>query len=182
LAIESTEFKRFPKQIRVLMEAFGQLNDPRQSRGRRHRLVDVVLISLLAMMSNQEDAEGFEEWGNYNIDWLRQFLELPFGIPSQDTFLRVFAMLDQEAFRVCFLSWVAQLKAVAAKKKHIAIDGKTLRGSADKVSGDKALHMVSAWLNDAGLVLGQVATDTKSNEITAIPKLLELRLSCIESG
>lgn len=173
MSAETNNFKRFPKQIQVLMESFEQLNDPRQNRGKRHRLVDVVLMALLAMMSDQSDAEGFQEWGEFNEQWLKQFLELPYGIPSQDTFLRVFAMLDQEAFRLCFLNWVSQLKA-AARKGHIAIDGKSLRGSANKVSGDKAIHMVSAWLNGSGLVLGQVATDKKSNEITAIPKLLDL--------
>lgn len=166
-------FGRFPQSIRALMASFSELDDPRQRRGKRHRLIDVVLIALLAMMSDQDDAQGFEDWGKHNEKWLRQFLELPNGIPSQDTFLRVFAMLDAEAFRACFLTWVAQLKS-AARGKHIAVDGKTMRGSGDKASGDRALHMVSAWMSDAGLVVGQVATDKKSNEIEAIPRLLEL--------
>jgi len=167
------EFKKFPEQIQYLMESFEDLPDPRQNRGKRHRLVDVVLLALLAMMSDQDDAEGFEEWGQFNEKWLRQFLELPYGIPSQDTFLRVFSMLDRKEFQRCFQSWVSQLKSTVSQG-HIAIDGKTLRGSADKVSGEKAIHMVSAWLSNSGLVLGQMSTDVKSNEITAIPRLLEL--------
>lgn len=167
------EFRNFPKQIQYLMESFEDLPDPRQNRGKRHRLADVVLLALLAMMSDQDDAEGFEEWGRFNENWLRQFLELAYGIPSQDTFLRVFSMLDAKEFQQCFQRWVSQLKATV-NQGHIAIDGKTLRGSADKVSGEKAIHMVSAWLSDSGLVLGQMSTDVKSNEITAIPRLLEL--------
>ena len=169
----SGPFGRFPKSIQALIASFDELEDPRQERGRRHLLMDVVIIALLAMMSDQDDAQGFEDWGNHNEQWLKQFLELPYGIPSQDTFLRVFSMIEPDAFRDCFLNWVAQLKAVA-HGHHLAIDGKTLRGSADKASGERALHMVSAWLSDAGLVLGQIATDKKSNEIKAIPQLLEL--------
>ena len=166
-------FERFPKAIRTLMESFEELKEPRQVRGRRHKLIDIVILALLAMMSDQDDAQGFEDWGKHNEEWLKQFLELPNGIPSQDTFLRVFSMLNPDSFRSCFLTWVEQLKFVV-QGKHIAIDGKTLRGSGDKATGEKPLHMVSAWLSSANMVLGQVATDKKSNEITAIPRLLEL--------
>jgi predicted transposase YbfD/YdcC len=169
-------FGRFPKEIRVMMESFEGLEDPRQTRGRRHRLIDVVMIALFAMMSGENDAQGIEDWGIYHEDWLRKFLALDGGIPSQDTFLRVFSMMNPEAFRTCFMQWVSQLKASAKtlQKGHVAIDGKTLRGSRGGGSGDKALHMVNAWMNEAGMVLGQVATDKKSNEIEAIPRLLDL--------
>lgn len=172
----SGPFGRFPREIRVMMESFEGLEDPRQARGRRHRLIDVVMIALFAMMSGEDDAQGIEDWGVYHEDWLRKLLPLEGGIPSQDTFLRVFSMMSPEAFRTCFTQWVSQLKitAKAVQKGHIAIDGKTLRGSCNKASGDRALHMVSAWMNDSGMVLGQVATDKKSNEIEAIPRLLEL--------
>jgi len=172
----SGPFGRFPREIRVMMESFEGLEDPRQARGRRHRLIDVVMIALFAMMSGEDDAQGIEDWGVYHEDWLRKLLPLEGGIPSQDTFLRVFSMMNPEAFRTCFTQWVSQLKitAKAVAKGHIAIDGKTLRGSSDKASGDRALHMVSAWMNDSGMVLGQVATDKKSSEIEAIPRLLDL--------
>lgn len=149
------------------------LKDPRDSRGLRHRLVDVFAIALLAMICGADDAEDMEEFGLAHEHWLKQYLELAHGVPSQDTFLRVFALFDPQMFREFFVQWVQTLHRVR-EGSHIAIDGKTLRHSFDEASGAKAIHMVSAWLSDAGLVLGQQKTDEKSNEITAIPKLLDM--------
>ncbi len=151
---------------------FADLKDPRIDRTRRHDLLDIVVIAICAVISG---AEGWVDIANYGLakhDWLKSFLRLPEGIPSHDTFRRVFCLLDPHTFMECFQAWIDALSAGLGLKR-IAIDGKTLRRSFDRASGKAALHLVSAWATEQHLVLGQVAVDTKSNEITAIPKLLE---------
>lgn len=133
----------------------------------------MLFIALVAMVSGADDAEAMEEFGESNEAWFRQFMGLPHGIPSQDTFLRVFALLDPGVVQTLFRDWVNGLRTVW-EGGHVALDGKTLRGSFDHASGGKAIHMVSAWLADEGLVLGQVKVDDKANEIVAIPELLRL--------
>jgi predicted transposase YbfD/YdcC len=152
---------------------FADLTDPRIDRTRRHNLMDIMVIALCAVICG---AEGWVDIANYGAakhDWLKTFLELPNGIPSHDTFRRVFCLLDPHTFLSCFQRWIDALSEGLGLKR-IAIDGKTLRRSFDRATGKAALHLVSAWATEQHLVLGQVAVDAKSNEITAIPKLLEL--------
>lgn len=151
---------------------FSRLPDPRADRGRRHLLLDVVTIGVLAVLCGAEHWSEMEEFGQGKKDWLRTFLELPHGIPSHDTFAEVFAALDPDAFEACFQSWTA---AVAGEIVGVlAIDGKTLRRSFDTATGKAAVHLVSAWAADNGVVFGQIAVNDKSNEITAIPALLKM--------
>jgi predicted transposase YbfD/YdcC len=150
---------------------FRKLRDPRVRRRKRHLLLDIVVIALCAVISGCDDWQQIETFGRARQDWLKKFLRLPHGIPSHDTFERVFDRLDPQAFQACFRDWMQALHD-ALGLSQIAIDGKTLRGSG--VGGIKALHLVSAWATANYLSLGQVAVDEKSNEIPAIPKLLEL--------
>jgi predicted transposase YbfD/YdcC len=152
---------------------FGSLLDPRVERTRAHRLTDLLTIALCAILTGANDWVGVETFGHAKEAWLRTFLALPGGIPSHDTFGRVFARLDPTALQHCFVAWV-QAVVGELPSQVVAIDGKTSRGSADRSRGQAALHLVSAWATASGLVLGQEATDAKSNEITAIPHLLRL--------
>jgi predicted transposase YbfD/YdcC len=152
---------------------FGRLADPRVERTRAHRLSDLLTIALCAILCGANDWVAVETFGHAKEAWLRTFLPLPGGIPSHDTFGRVFARLDPTALQECFATWV-QAVVGALPAQVVAIDGKTSRGSADRSRGQTALHLVSAWATASGLVLGQEATDAKSNEITAIPHLLRL--------
>jgi predicted transposase YbfD/YdcC len=149
------------------------LPDPRCRRGRRHRLDELVIIAILAVICCTDNWQEVAQFAWAKRKWLKTFLELPHGIPSHDTFGRVFAALEPEAFERCFLAWIQAL-AQGRPGELIAIDGKTLRRSFDRASGKAAIHMISAWSSANGLVFGQLATEAKSNEITAIPKLLEL--------
>lgn len=152
---------------------FESLKDPRVERTRRHKLMDIVVISVTAVISYADGWDDIVEYAKVREEWLRTFLELPHGIPCADTFRRVFTALDPEQFQACFLSWVRSL-VETTEGKLIAIDGKTVRHSFASEEGKGPLPLVSAWVAHNQLVLGQVATDTKSNEITAIPKLLQL--------
>jgi predicted transposase YbfD/YdcC len=152
---------------------FESLTDPRLARTRRHVLQDILVIALCGMIANANTWVDIERYGKTKLDFLRRFLELPNGIPSHDTFSRVFAKLDPAALLVCLQTWLNELREQLGGKQ-VAIDGKTLRGSHDGAARPNALHLVSAWATEARLFLGQVAVDQKSNEITAIPQLLEL--------
>jgi predicted transposase YbfD/YdcC len=150
---------------------FQQLKDPRRAHRRLHRLQDILVIALCAVIAGAQDWHQIVTFGRKRLAWLRGFLELANGIPSHDTFERVFDRLKPQAFQACFREWV-QAISTTLRVKHIAIDGKTLRGSGSAKLGP--LHLVSAWASAHHLSLGQVAVDAKSNEITAIPALLEL--------
>ncbi len=152
---------------------FGGLTDPRVERTRAHRLSDLITIALCAVVCGANDWVAVETFGHAKEAWLRTFLPLPGGIPTHDTFGRVFARLDPAELQRGFLRWV-QAVVGELPPQVVAVDGKTLRHSADRSSGQAALHLVSAWATASGLVLGQQATDAKSNEITAIPHLLRL--------
>jgi hypothetical protein len=157
----------------AIFSFFEDVPDPRVERTRRHPLMDILVIALLTMICVGEGWEDMEEFGLAKEDWLKTFLELPNGIPSADTFRRVLSALDPAAFNACFIAWVQELSQ-GTQGKLVAIDGKTVRHSFDRATGKKALHLVNAWVADNRLTLGQLATEEKSNEITAIPKLLEL--------
>lgn len=162
----------------AIKKHFGKLKDPRINRRLRHRLMDIIVIAICGVISGCDDWQQIEVFGNSRRDWLRRFLQLPNGIPSHDTFERVFDRLDPAAFQCCFRAWMNALCEVLPLK-HVAIDGKTLCGSArsSRNSGRgplKALHLVSAFAEANQLMLGQVAVEEKSNEITAIPELLDL--------
>ncbi len=150
---------------------FAKLQDPRRAHRRLHRLQDILVIALCAVIAGAQDWQQIETFGRKRRDWLEKLLELPNGIPSHDTFERVFNRLKPQAFQACFREWVQAISSTL-RIKHVAIDGKTLRGSGSAKLGP--LHLVSAWATAQHLSLGQVAVDAKSNEITAIPALLEL--------
>src|SRR3990170_2325955 len=136
-------------------------------------LLDMVTIALCAAICGADSWVDVEKFGLAKQEWFARFLQLPHGIPSHDTFGRLFARLDTNEFLLCLQNWLRSLH-LSLKDQGIAIDGKTLRGSFDAASGKSALHVVSAWACGLRLSLGQVAVDGKSNEITAVPKLLEL--------
>ena len=159
---------------------FAHLPDPRVARTRRHDLLDLLTIALCAILCGADSWVEVERFGHAKEGWLRRWLPLPGGIPSHDTFGRVFAALDPVAFEAAFGGWVQTLlpapevASPPASDDVIAIDGKTLRRSHDRSRGQRPLHLVSAWATQHRLVLGQIATADHSNEITAIPVLLEL--------
>jgi predicted transposase YbfD/YdcC len=158
-----------------LADHFAHLKDPRVQRCRLYPLTEILLISLCAMICGAEGWEDMNEWGLAKQTWLQENLglELANGIPTDDTFRRVLSRLDPAEFGVCFLSWTQAIQQ-RTRGEVIAIDGKTLRHTFDLATGQKAIHMVSAWASENRLVLGQVKVEDKSNEITAIPALLSL--------
>ena len=152
--------------------SFKTLEDPRTGNAGQHDLLEILLIALCTVLCGGQTAVDMEECGLAKEEFFRQFLKLENGIPSHDTFSRVFRLLDPERFQACFMTFMTKFADVC--QGVIAIDGKALRHSFDTASGKSPLHMVSAWGHEQRLVLGQVAVDEKSNEIKAIPKLLEL--------
>ncbi|MCP4696821.1 MAG: ISAs1 family transposase [Gammaproteobacteria bacterium] len=156
-----------------ISEHFADLPDPRKEGMIEHKLLDIITISLCAVICGADDWVKVEVFGEAKYEWLKTFLELPHGIPSHDTFNRVFSMLPAHQFQKCFMNWIAATVSLT-KGQIIPIDGKTLRRSYDRSSGKAAIHMVSAWAHTNRVVLGQIKTEEKSNEITAIPELLNL--------
>lgn len=156
-----------------ILEHFLILPDPRRENHntKKHKLIDIIVITILAIICGADDWPTIVAWAEQREDWLRQFLELPYGIPSRYTFARVFAILDPKEFQSCFLAWVAAVNE-KTDGQVVAVDGKTNRRSHGKA--DHPLHLVSAFATANGVTLGQVACDKKSNEITAVPKLLKL--------
>ena len=151
---------------------FEELEDPRSGNAGRHDLLEMLMIALCTVLSGGEDCTDMAEFARHKLAFLRGFVKLEHGAPSHDTFSRVFRLLDPEQFGRCFQHFMAHF--AEACQGVVAIDGKVLRRSFDTASGKSALHMVSAWGCEQRLVLGQIATDQKSNEITAVPKLLKL--------
>ena len=156
-----------------IMECFGGLEDPRIDRCKRHQLLDIITIAICAVICGADSWVHVEMFGKNKEDWFRTFLDLPHGIPSHDTFGDVFSRLDPDRFQECFMDWSRSV-AELLPGEVVAIDGKTVRRSHDKRAGKEAIHLVSAWASANTLTLGQVKTEEKSNEITAIPRLLEL--------
>lgn len=156
----------------TIARLFADLPDPRVARTRKHRLDDILAIALCAVVAGADGFEEIERFGRAREDWLGTFLELPHGIPSHDTFNRVFAALDRAKFAACFARWMADLSATAGLKA-IAVDGEAVRAApADTFSG--CLHLVSAWAVENGVILGQVAVADGSHEIAAMPDLLRV--------
>jgi len=160
--------ERLPKP-RTIVECFEGLPDPRMDRTRRNKFVDILVMGLCSQLTGGEGFTDMEVFGEAKRDWLKKFLELPSGIPSHDTFNRVFSAIDPHCFLECFVQWVQGI-CPALTGGVIAIDGKALRCALNE--GTSIPYIVSAWASDNGLVLGQVKVDDKSNEITAIPQLL----------
>jgi predicted transposase YbfD/YdcC len=156
-----------------IVNHFSKVKDPRIERSKRHQLMDILIIAICGVICGADNWVDIELFGNTKIAWLKSFLNLPNGIPSHDTFGRVFAKIDPEEFESSFMEWVQAINRLT-QGQVIAIDGKQLRGSHDKQAGKSAIYMVSAWATENQLVLGQRKVDDKSNEITAIPKLLKL--------
>src|SRR5215218_10900800 len=158
--------------IEGLAACFAGLVDPRETRRCDHQLIDILAIAVCAVIACAESWEDIELYGRSKRAWLETFLELPNGIPSHDTFRRVFMLLDPDAFEACFARW-AQSLAVGVEREVIAVDGKTVRRSGSRRHEHGPLHLVSAWAGERGLALGQRAVGGKSNEIAAIPALLD---------
>jgi len=165
------------KTLNKLLSIFTQLTDSRRDLGKKHQLNEILLIGIISVICGANTWNEMAQYGREKVSFLKTFLKLENGIPSHDTFNRVFSAIDPKEFEQCFINWVKEL-ANLNDKEVVAIDGKTLRGA--KSNGKKSpIHMVSAWANEQNLVLGQVKTDEKSNEITAIPELL--KVLCLEN-
>lgn len=150
---------------------FANIEDPRRQAGLRHPLNEIMFIAICAIIAGADDWVAIERFGNAKVNWFKKYLQLKHGIPSHDTFGDVFSVLDPEQFAEAFISWMQMVATVSGV---IALDGKTIRHSFDKALAKSAIHMVSAWSAHNRLILGQVKVDDKSNEITALPRLLEL--------
>src|SRR5258708_38386297 len=153
------------------IKSFNDLPDPRSERNQDHPLLSVVVVAICGAICGADNCVDIEAYGRAKHEWLSSWLDLPNGIPSHDTFGRVFRFLNPQAFQERFMNWISQVGPVKAGEVS-AIDGKQMRGAQDVPSGKEGLYMVSAWAVEAGIVLGQSKVDEKSNEITAIPELL----------
>lgn len=162
-----------------VLGCFEHLEDPRSEVNRKHPLVSVVVIAIMGVLAQATGPTGIATWAKFNAEWLASQVPLPHGVPSKDVFRRVLCGLKPDAFQACFANWIATLRekaelATGVDRPTLAVDGKTLRRSHDAKKGLGALHSVSVWASEYGLTLAQVATDEKSNEITAIPAVLKL--------
>ena len=162
-----------PQPVASLIQHFGAVTDPRLERRKLHQLLDIMVIAICAVICGADTWVDVELFGNSKVNWLKGFLELPNGIPSHDTFGRVFGLLDPVEFQAGFMRWV-QAVAQVTHGQVIGVDGKQLRRSHDNRLGKNAIYMVSAWASEAQVVLGQRKVDDKSNEMTAIPQLLDV--------
>ena len=161
------------KPLEAIEEHFRKVPDPRKDRTKDHKLIDIIGIAICAVICGAESWVDIELYGKSKLHWLSTFLELPNGIPSHDTFGRVFSLIDAQKFQVAFYEWVLAVNDII-QGQVINIDGKCLRGSDDKQLGKRAIYIVSAWAEANEVVLGQRKVDEKSNEITAIPELLKI--------
>jgi predicted transposase YbfD/YdcC len=161
--------------VESIASYFESLSDPRHTRNREHRLIDIVVIAVCGLVCGSDGPTAIHRWATSRRDWLEEFLALPNGIPSRDCIRRVLIALQPEAFQRCFRDWIADAleSDAVGPARLVAIDGKTCRRSHDAAHGLGPLHIVSAWASEHGIALGQVATEEKSNEITAIPLLLK---------
>lgn len=159
--------------VAPLIQVFSGLKDPRSTKSRKHPLVNIIVIAICSCLCGADNWVATELWAKSNRKWLAGFLNMSTGVPSHDTLGRVFSILEPTAFQNAFAMWVQGLE-VDVEGKVIAIDGKTLRRSHDRAKGNNAIHVVNAWCTEVGIALGQVKTEQKSNEITAIPELLEM--------
>ena len=160
-------------EVGSIVKHFGKIRDPRIDRTKRHKLLDILIIAICAVICGADNWVDIELFGKSKIEWLRTFMKLPNGIPSHDTFGRVFAALNPEEFENSFMEWVRAISQLTAGQV-IALDGKQMRGSKDVPAGKEVIYMVSAWATENQLVLGQRKVDEKSNEITAVPQLLKM--------
>ena len=165
------------QELGTIGKHFGGLQDPRMERTRRHELLEIITIAICGVICGADSWVDIELFGKCKREWLGKFLKLANGIPSHDTFGRVFSRLDPDRFRSCFMDWVAAISEIT-RGQVIAVDGKSVRGSHDRTNGKAAIHMVSAWASANHLVLGQTKVDDKSNETTAIPELLGMLELC----
>jgi len=170
--VDEQKMERLARVVHGAKGQFKKLRDRRSRRGRRFVFVEVIVMGLMAMICGCNDAEEMAVWAELHSDWLEQWFDLKHGTPSQDTILRVFQMANPKVLAEGIRGWLGALRPGLAK--HIAIDGKALRGTRKAGQDKPAVYLVNAWLREAGLVLGQVKTHDKSNEITAIPALLEV--------
>ena len=161
------------EQKKTFSDYFSEIEDPRIERTKKHKLEDIFFIAICGVICGANDWVNIEMFGKAKEDWLKEYLELPNGIPSHDTFGRVFQQIDPKEFQKRFLEWIRDVQKKTAGEV-VAIDGKTIRRSHDKREGKKAIHMINAWATTNHLLLGQEKTEEKSNEITAIPELLEV--------
>ena len=155
------------------LRCFSEVDDPRIDRTKKHLLTDIIAIVLCSLLAGINDFEHMEEFARLRESWFRRFLQLPHGIPSHDTLNRVFARVHHTQFEDAFVKWMGEVTRLSGGEI-VPIDGKTLRGSFNRAGGNAPIHMVSAWASVNGVVMGQVKVDDKSNEITAIPRLLEI--------
>ena len=163
-----------PSSPTALIEThFSKLRDPRAIHNIDHLLIDIIVITLCATICGANDWEAVAEYGRIKYEWLKKFLALPNGIPSHDTFSRLFARLSPEELQSCFMQWMQAVHQVT-KGELLNVDGKTLRGAREAGNNRSFIHMVSVWSATNRLVLGQRKVDEKSNEITAIPELLKI--------
>ncbi|MGB5596507.1 MAG: ISAs1 family transposase [Crocosphaera sp.] len=157
----------------TLIDHFEQLSDPRVDRTKDHKLIDIIVIALCAMICGADNFVAMETYGNSKYEWLKQFLELKNGVPSHDTFARVFARIDPNEFEKCFRDWVSSITELMPGDV-VNIDGKTVKHSVNKAEGKKAIHLVNAWATEQRLVLAQQKIHERTNEITAIPHLIKV--------
>jgi len=158
--------------MQTLIEIFEKLEDMRDNRGKRHKLIDIIVMSIYAIICGNTDCENIADWLELRAAYFVELLKLENGIPCADTFLRVFRMIEPQKFMEMFADWVRSIPV--GEGCHIAIDGKAVRNAADKINGGNTPYIVSAFLTEVGISIGQVKCDDKSNEITAIPELLEI--------
>ena len=161
------------KAFASIQKNFASLEDPRILLKTAHKLIDIIIIAICAVICGADTWAQIEEFGKTRVEWFESFLELPNGIPSHDTFGRIFSLISAKLFQACFQQWINEVFQITAGQV-IPIDEKTARRSHNKRSNKAAIHMVHAWAATNGLLLGQVKTEEKSNEITAIPELLKL--------
>ena len=157
-----------------LHEYFGKIKDPRINRKKKHLLIDIIVLSVIAVICGAESWDSIEEFGNSRKDFLKKILDLPNGIPSHDTINRVFSLIKPEQFEEIFCRWTDSIRERGINAEVLSIDGKTVRGSKDSYHNKPPLHLVSVWANTNGITLGQRKVEGKTNEITAIPELLDM--------